>query len=113
MAGTTRNERIDDNSFAHVLSGLSSKYRRLVVTFFMNTEAESISLTELAEYVATEQSDDGTASLTEIKIQLHHRTLPKLAAIGVLDYDARTTTVRYRGDSTLEDVQEYLLTRDV
>ncbi|MFD1589294.1 hypothetical protein ACFR9U_20140 [Halorientalis brevis] len=113
MSGTSHDEPRDDNSIARVLAGLSSKYRRLVIEFFMNTAEETISLTELAEYVRSEQSDDGAASLREIKIQLHHRTLPKLAANGVVDYDARSTTVRYRGDSTLEEIQEYLSTRDV
>jgi len=113
MSGTSHDGPIDDNSIARALSGLSSQYRRLVIAFFITTEEETVSVTELAEYVSAEQDDDGTPSLREIKIQLHHRTLPKLAATGVLDYDTRSKTVRYRGDSTLEEIQEYLSTRDV
>ena len=113
MSEKVHNDPIDGVSISRALSGLSSKYRRLVVGFFMNTEQESIPLTELAEYINAEQGDDKSASLTEITIDLHHRTLPKLAALGVVEYDARSTTVRYRGNSTLEDIQEYLSTRDV
>ena len=107
MTGATREDPAEASSVASVLGNLSSEYRRQVVAYFLATEERIASLSDVAEYVHVE-SDDGGTALDEVKIQLHHAALPKLAAAGVLDYDARSRTVRYRGEPTLEDVQEYL-----
>lgn len=107
MSGPEKEDSTDEDSVATVLSSLSSEYRRQVVAYFVATDDTVVSLSDVAEYVRAEHDDEGVA-LEEVTIQLHHVALPKLAAAGALDYDARSKTVRYHGESALEDVQEYL-----
>lgn len=111
-SGNTSTDGTDTDSVNRLFTGLSSEYRRLVVAYFMETDTEIASIAELAEYVRAEQCDDEHTSRERITIQLHHVAVPKLAATGVLDYDPRTKTVRYHGESTLEDIQDYLSTID-
>lgn len=42
----------------------------------------------------TSSRDEG-----RIRIRLHHVTLPKLAAGGIIDYDPKSNTARYQWDS--------------
>ena len=107
MSKSRPEESTDADTMQHLLAGLSSEYRRQVVACFVETETSIASVADLAEYVHAE-GDDTSASLDRIKIRLHHVALPKLAATGVLDYDPRTRTVRYHGEPTLENIQEYL-----
>ena len=107
MSESRRDESPDAATMEHLLASLASEYRRLVVAWFVETETAVASVADLAEYVRAE-GDETSASLDQIKIRLHHVDLPKLAAIGVLDYDPRNGTVRYHGEPTLEDIQGYL-----
>lgn len=39
-----------------------------------------------------------------VEVALHHHELPKLEQVGVIEYDARSRTVRYRGHPLLEEL---------
>lgn len=55
---------------------------------------------------------DGTVDTSRRKrvtARLHHSTLPKLADAGVVDYDPRTGTVRYRGHPLVDRCSDHIV----
>lgn len=86
---------------------LANERRRYVLSYLHDADDDVAELAELVDEVRTREAEreggpngDGgreTHRSDAVKIELHHTHLPKLAASGVLDYDARTETVRYRG----------------
>lgn len=64
------------------------------------------SVEDLADYILAHDCE--VDDVDHVRIALHHRELPNLDDAGIIDYDARGNTVRYRGDSTTEDLLEYL-----
>ncbi|QLG27453.1 hypothetical protein HUG10_07770 [Halorarum halophilum] len=75
---------------------------RFALSYFRDASAELDS----GDAVATARRDnDGEPRAS---IRFHHIALPKLAAVGLVDYDERTKTVRYHGHSRLEHIQERL-----
>lgn len=79
---------------------LADGRRRAVVRYFLSSEDAVVAVDELVEFVHSRE--DGDRRREGTKLTLHHSTLPKLAATGFLDYDARSGTARYRGHSLLE-----------
>lgn len=75
-------------------------YRRRCVLYCL-LESESADLTEIARAVAAMEGrhppDEISPEVLEnVKADLYHHTLPKLAALNVIEYDPRTETVCYR-----------------
>lgn len=65
--------------------------------------SDVLELGELVDRVVEREVDAGVADGTEahrqrVAVALHHRFLPKLSEAAVVDYDARSKTVRYWGD---------------
>jgi hypothetical protein len=86
------------------LSALASEPRRLVLAYFENESEneETASLDGLAEHVAATRN---RATLEHTRIHLYHVHLPKLEAVGLVDHDTETQTVRYRGTPAEVDVR--------
>ena len=97
----TENDPRDENRRGDdLLSTLANRHCRFVPGYFMEASEDVASVEELSTAFARESSrSDGT----EVAKRFHHVALPKLAAEGVVDYDARSKTVRYRGHSRLDD----------
>lgn len=85
------------NAAGRLLSALSSSHNRHVLTYLSESPGEVASLEELADHVVDREGGGGPGRRERVAGRLHHATLPKLAAMGVVDYDPRTNTVRYRG----------------
>jgi hypothetical protein len=51
--------------------------------------------------VEAELADDVTEHRRRVAIDLHHKSLPKLDDAAVLDYDARSHTIRYWNDDRI------------
>lgn len=83
-----------------LLRALANEHHRQVMWYFQTVEDDVAAVTDLIDYVVAEQSGDTTRE--QVETTLHHVTLPKLADLGVIKYDARSQTVRYYGSSTLE-----------
>lgn len=79
---------------------LRSEERRRVLQFFQERDECVATLDELANHLAAR--DGGFEGSERARVALHHAHLPKLAEMGVLDYDARTHMTRYRGHARLE-----------
>ncbi|AHG00771.1 hypothetical protein HALLA_06880 [Halostagnicola larsenii XH-48] len=87
-----------------LLSALANRYSRSVIAYFRNTTEDHTSVDDIAAVLARRDHADET----QIGIRLHHVVLPKLDAVGIVDYDSRTKTVRYHGHSQLEHLEESL-----
>lgn len=79
---------------------LRSEERRRVLRFFQEWDGRVATLDELANYLVA--LDGGFEEFERAKVALHHAHLPKLAEMGVLDYDARTHVTCYRKHTRLE-----------
>ena len=81
---------------------LAKRHRRVVLKCLQ--ENGSTSLAELA--TAVHAQVDEVVSEQQAKITLMHSDLPKLADYGVIEYDRRSETVRYRDRIPIETLLE-------
>ena len=79
---------------------LATRDRRATLAYFRESSSEVASVSDIADEI----SDHGEKEQTVL--QLHHSALPRLDAADVIDYDARSKTVRYRGHPDLELLKE-------
>jgi len=99
-----------------VFDALADWRRREVCQYFIETDAESATVDQLAmlllacEHPGVEECADPT--FEELVIQLEHQHLPRLDEAGVVDYDDRSNTVRYWGQPTVEKWLEHVLAVD-
>ena len=75
---------------------LASSQRRRLLAHLVETDDDVATLPELAELLA-----DGDDDRERATIRLHHTHLPKLEDEGIVEYDARSETVRYRGSAAV------------
>jgi len=85
---------------------LSNARRRRVLAVLHRADGDAATLEELAERVVAPNADDGSGDREAAAISLHHVHLPKLADCGVIEYDARNETVRYRGRPERDRLRE-------
>lgn len=84
-----------------LLLALADRQRRAVVAYLRDPARDCASVSELAEAVA--RGDD---RLPAVAIDLRHNTLPRLESSGVLEFDVRSSTVRYQGHDDLEALMD-------
>jgi len=60
------------------------------------------------DVVAYARRELGDHDRERIRLFLRHRALPKLRALGLVDYDPRSETIRYRGDPLVEALLDEL-----
>lgn len=87
-------------------SVLANENRRYVLDYFEDSTDQTATLSDLADYLVARHPEPENWSRERARIRLHHVDVPKLEAAGLLDYDARSRTVRYRGHSGLEKTDE-------
>ncbi|RXK46204.1 DUF7344 domain-containing protein [Halorientalis pallida] len=75
------------------LEALSDERRRIVVRVLHGTEGTT-TLQELATEICL--LPDGAQDRDRVVLDLHHRTLPKLDALGLVDYDPADNVVEPR-----------------
>ncbi|WP_440008132.1 DUF7344 domain-containing protein [Halomicrococcus sp. SG-WS-1] len=90
-------------SFDELLEVVADQHRRFVLYYLQDTDGDVASFEELREHLLAHDLDDSERAT----IALHHRILPRLEDAGLVEYDARSDTVRYRED----DLAERLLDR--
>lgn len=101
-------------TFDRLFEMLANHRRRYVLYHLNDVENAVVTLDELADQLCTWERD--WADQTEqrkgkhrecIRTDLHHVHLPKMADAGIVDYDARSGSVRNRiGDSLFETVEQ-------
>jgi hypothetical protein len=92
---------------------LSNQRRQYLCAHLLQSGEDVYSLDELVERVLERERGQDSAPQLEkhqqrISIELHHRHLPKLADTGLIDYDARTHTVRCQESLIRDDIPELL-----
>ncbi len=90
---------------------LSNKRRRYVL-YYLNEQPNGVAtMDELAEGVLTYErrvtGGDQSDHRQQIRIELRHVHVPKLAANGLVDHDRRTETVRYWTQPSLTEWLEH------
>ncbi|SEQ93123.1 DUF7344 domain-containing protein [Natrinema salaciae] len=85
---------------------LAAGLRRSVLEYFDESVAETATLADLARYAATSLDESHDRPADELRLRLHHIHLPELADDGLIDYDYRATSVRYRGPSSSTDANQ-------
>ncbi|MFC4548938.1 MULTISPECIES: DUF7344 domain-containing protein [Halorussus] len=83
-----------------MLTILAKEHCRIVFHYFRDRGTETATAEDLVGFL--NRRSDGDATADSVAIRLHHSVLPQLAEAGLVDYDARTNAVRYRGHPALE-----------
>lgn len=95
-------QRGDEHELDTLFSALANEPRRTVLRYFRSTDADVATVDELVDYMHSQ--DSVTGDRDRLRLRLHHATLPHLAALGFVDYDPRSNTVRGRTTKRLERV---------
>lgn len=98
----------DDRSIDGLVGALADRRIRYVVSWLESQSANVIELDDLADSVAKleveeELADDLADHRRTVAIDLHHKSLPKLDDVALLDYDSRSNTIRYRDENGMGD----------
>lgn len=106
----TRYPTVTDN--LDTVFELLSDARRRYLLYYLYTINEDVAEFEAAvdgvyEYEAAGTDTGDHATRENIKIELHHNHLPRLANAGVVDYDRRHGTIRFTGNPALEEWVEH------
>lgn len=75
-----------------------SERRRIINQLRATNPTAHVTLEELTSQLTTDTEHDPDHT----RIRLHHTHLPKLADIGLIDYDPATNTIAYHGHDALE-----------
>lgn len=99
-------EGIGSGSVDHILEVLKDSQRRAVLTLLSRVDERTVTTDEVADLLAARVDDVPEKDL--LKLRLHHIHLPKLAELGVIEYDPRSNMLRYIGDDDVETWLEQL-----
>lgn len=83
-----------------LLSILANRDCRATVAYLRRKPDAALHVSRLAE----ELSRNDTRPPDQLASRLHNGVLPRLAIVGVIEYNERTNTVRYEGHSELEEL---------
>lgn len=89
--------RIGSDSLDTFLDVLADQRRRSVLELLWSHPDDSITLTDLLNIItatAEQNREVEEVNHRELRLDLHHRQLPKLSAVGIINYDPRTRTIR-------------------
>lgn len=94
----------DTGAIDELLIALADSQRRAIVRHFHDSARDRASLAELSDTIRPPSN-----ALTDaVAVQLHHSTLPRLEAAGLLEYDARTNMIVYRGHDRMESLLDVI-----
>lgn len=98
----------------NVFAVLADWRRREVIQFFRETDAETATVAELAILAAGCRPPEAAPAQShgDLVGDMEQRHLPCLDAAGVVDFDQRSGTVRYRGAPTVEKWLEHVVAVD-
>lgn len=108
MAENNERPRVD-----RLFDVLSDHRRRQLCAYMHSSDEDVFDLDHIVQMIVSQENESSEISdkLRErVKIDLHHRHLPKLDDAGLVEYDPRNSDVRYRGttDSDITDVSKLL-----
>lgn len=91
-----------------VVFDLLSDRRRRYTLYYLHGLTDGVAtVDEIADHVLSMEGEEATAGRSRIVTSLQHVHLPRLDDVGVLEHDARSETVRYWGQPSLEEWLEH------
>jgi predicted transcriptional regulator len=88
-----------------VLTAVADPRRRELLRYLRDIDSDVVSVAELATELA-----NGPGDRDRLGVRLRHAHLPKLADVGVLTFDPRSSTVRYTGNEQVASLLEFVET---
>lgn len=92
---------------------LSAETRRHLLYYLAEETDGEATPSELADRLCSIDAGSGPTNRESIRVELHHRHLPKLAEAGLIEYEGRGEPVRYLGDPLVERCLALVAVRDV
>ena len=90
-----------------VFDALSVARRRYLIYYLLSLDANVVefeaAVNAVYKYEAAGTENEDTTLRENVRVDLHHTHVPRLANAGLLEYDRRQGTIRFRGDSVLEE----------
>lgn len=104
--------REESTAFDSVLNLCQDQHRRIVLAV-LTAEQRSLTLNDLTQTILkynhqTPITEASTDEITEVRLSLYHRQLPKLASEGLIDYDSERQLIE--PTERLEELQPTLAT---
>jgi hypothetical protein len=85
---------------------LSHAHRRRILSYLSQTEDDLTTVADLVTVISKHESESETSVQhtqdDAVRVALHHNHLPKLADVGVIEFDTRSETIQYCGHPKLE-----------
>lgn len=75
---------------------LADRWCRTTIGYLQDAEDGAASLDDLIDHVVEQETNSSALDRETVTYELVHVQFPTLAAYGVVEYDERTETVRYR-----------------
>lgn len=106
----TRHSRVTD-SLDTAFDLLRAPRRRYLLYYLYEIGGEVVdtddAIDAVCAYEARGTDRDGFPPREDVLIDLHHDHVPRLADAGVVEYDRRQGTIRFRGSAPLEEWLEH------
>ncbi|WP_438267096.1 DUF7344 domain-containing protein [Haladaptatus salinisoli] len=92
--------RTSEPTFDALFEILANQQRRHSLYHLSKLNGATITLSALIDVLL----QSITTTRTQLRLNLHHRHLPKLADYNIIEYDQRSQTIRYHGNDRLESL---------
>lgn len=88
-----------------VLELLANKERRMLLAYFLENDDTDVDVEELVKYIMARKAKrtGNQPGHDQVYTALMHIHIPKLADVGLIEYDERSEHLRYWGNALLED----------
>lgn len=96
-----------DVSFETIFDVLRNEHRLRVLLVLMQASGSVTTIEEIADHLHEWEEERGSStplSKKQIRLDLYHIHVPKLAATDLIDYDGSTGTITYQGSDRLERI---------
>jgi hypothetical protein len=104
-------------SFDQTFDLVSVPRRRTLLYHLKDQESGTLSLEELVEAVARREraipARETPESTDAVRVSLVHSHVPKLADLGILEYDTESSTIEYHANPALESFLRYMETLEL
>lgn len=105
--------RLSDVSEHHdvIFDVLSVARRRYLIYYLLAVDGNVVefetAVNAVYQYEVGGAEPDDDVPRENVRIDLHHVQVPRLVEAGILEYDRRQGTIRFRGDPALEEWAEH------
>lgn len=91
---------------------LSVARRRYLVYYLFSVDVNVVefeaAVNAVCKYEAAGTESDDDTPRRNVRVDLHHTQIPRLAEAGLLDYDSRQGTIQFQGGPALEEWAEHV-----